>query len=314
MLLLKTVKRQKLLYRAVREEQRLLAKNLKVEFKTDIPVFNRVLLSFLFLKKRYIYTTLIFLTANMFQKPNSLTHRSAVLFFFLENMLFSHANLEQNTPFKIPFIHKWKTKLATLLGDFFLAKGLSMAVKNKDYAILTIISQIVRSISESALLREMMRDTKHYCISNYLKLIERQNAYLCSQSCEIGGLSVSATKINIEKLRHLGQVLGKAFSLQADLRRIKPQFYTRPNYLISLPCLYAFKQLPATRQLFENLLQKNSLQRHEQHLIFKYLKQSKAVAYTQKYIQEYFKEAKTILNSFETSLAQKTLSHYLNQP
>lgn len=313
MLLLKTVNDQKLLYRAVRKEQGLLAKNLKVEFKTDIPVFNRVLLSFLFLKKRYIYTTLIFLTANMFQKSNALTHRSAVLFFFLENMLFSHTHIDHNLPLRITFIHKWKTKLGTLLGDFFLAKGLSISVENNDYQILTIISQIVRSISEAELLKEMMRDIKHYHISNYLKLMERQNAYLCSQSCEIGGLSVLATETNLEKLRRLGQVLGKAFSLQADLKRIKPKLYTRQNYLISLPCLYAFKQLPTTRRVFKKLLRKNNLNRHEQHLIFKYLKQSKALTYTREHIRQYFKEAKEILSSFETSLAQKTLSNYLNQ-
>ena len=103
MSLLKNVNNQKLLDRAIRQEQRILHQNLKAVFKTDISIFNKVLLSFLFFKKRYIYTTLIFLTANMFRSSNALTHRSAMLFFFLENMLLSHTTINLNKPFYIVF-------------------------------------------------------------------------------------------------------------------------------------------------------------------------------------------------------------------
>ena len=47
----------------------------------------------------------------------------------------------------------WKNKIAVLVGDFLLSRGMILCIENKDYDHLDIISESVKKMSEGELLQ-----------------------------------------------------------------------------------------------------------------------------------------------------------------
>ncbi len=301
-------KKIRVLHQSIRKELSIFKKSVKKQLKTGIPFIDKSLHIFWLTRRQYTYPSLVFLSANMCSKTNDSTYKNAILIFLLENCLLSHNRVDNSFPFYAQSYYKSKNKIGTLLGDFFLAQGLRLSVKNQNYEILTIISQLVQNISEAKILEQSMRKQEFYDLDNYLQLIKKKSGDIFAESCHIGGLSVKTSKFDIQKLKNIGLALGIAFGLQNDLKRIKPKLYTRKNYLITLPCLYAFKNLLTSDvSLFNKFLNQDRLKTSEQRRIFSLIKKTNAIAYTLSEIQKQFTKAKELLSTFETNPAQKAL-------
>ena len=122
-----------------------------------------------------------------------------------------------------------ENKIAVLVGDFLLSKGMLLCIDNKDYDILDVISESVKQMSEGELLQI---ENKKLDIDEetYFEIIEKKTASLISSCCKIAAISVGSKKFEIEKIARLGLNIGIAFQIKDDLLTMeKKSWKTKGN-------------------------------------------------------------------------------------
>lgn len=111
----------------------------------------------------------------------------------------------------------WKNKIAVLVGDYLLSRGLLMAVNTDEFDFLRITSNAVRRMSEGELLQIQKRRQKHIDEETYFRIISDKTASLISTCCEVGAVSANATPEWREALRSYGELVGLAFQVRDDI-------------------------------------------------------------------------------------------------
>lgn len=111
----------------------------------------------------------------------------------------------------------WKNKIAVLVGDYFLSKGLLLALETNNYKLLHIVSTAVKRMSEGELLQ--MEKARRLDIDEevYFEIIKNKTASLIAAACEVGAASTTINVELIEKLRLIGENIGIAFQIKDDL-------------------------------------------------------------------------------------------------
>ncbi|MBK7034221.1 MAG: polyprenyl synthetase family protein [Ignavibacteria bacterium] len=148
----------------------------------------------------------------------------------------------------------WKNKVAVLVGDFFLSKGLLIAVHSNEFDYLRVTSEAVRRMSEGELLQIQKSRQKTLDEETYFKIISDKTASLISTCCEIGAISASTDPAIRAALSQFGELTGLAFQIRDDVL----DYTSRSSILgkpvgndiregkITLPLLYAAKNAPAS--------------------------------------------------------------------
>ena len=111
----------------------------------------------------------------------------------------------------------WKNKIAVLVGDFLLSKGLLLSIDSNDFDLLRIISTAVREMSEGELLQIEKARKLNITESVYFEIIRKKTATLIAACCEMGAQSVIASKPEVENMRQFGEYIGIAFQIKDDL-------------------------------------------------------------------------------------------------
>ena len=200
----------------------------------------------------------------------SQTFRAAVLIELLHTATLIHddivddAHIRRST-FSINTI--WKNKVAVLSGDYFLAKGLSLAVENKDYEILMFISNVVEKIVEGELLQIEKTKKLNLTEDEYFKIIKLKTASLFECAFQVGAMSNKKANPNLEQIINLGLMIGNIFQIKDDILDYRPTQFIGKNTgsdikegKINLPLLYALKTMPVNqkKQVFKVLRKKTN--------------------------------------------------------
>ncbi len=200
----------------------------------------------------------------------SQTFRAAVLIELLHTATLIHddivddAHIRRST-FSINTI--WKNKVAVLSGDYFLAKGLSLAVENKDYEILMFISNVVEKIVEGELLQIEKTKKLNLTEDEYFKIIKLKTASLFECAFQVGAMSNKKANPNLEQIINLGLMIGNIFQIKDDILDYRPTRFIGKNTgsdvkegKINLPLLYALKTMPVNqkKQVFKVLRKKTN--------------------------------------------------------
>jgi len=200
----------------------------------------------------------------------SQTSRAAVLIELLHTATLIHddivddAHIRRST-FSINTI--WKNKVAVLSGDYFLAKGLSLAVENKDYEILMLISNVVEKIVEGELLQIEKTKKLNLTEDEYFKIIKLKTASLFECAFQVGVMSNKKANPNLDQIINLGLMIGNIFQIKDDILDYRPTRLIGKNTgsdikegKINLPLLYALKNMPVhqKKQVFKVLRKKTN--------------------------------------------------------
>ena len=111
----------------------------------------------------------------------------------------------------------WKNKIAVLVGDYLLSKGLLLCIDNKDFDLLEIISTAVREMSEGELLQIEKARSLDITEEVYFEVIRKKTATLIASCCALGACSVDSSEKDIQKMRLFGEKIGMAFQIKDDL-------------------------------------------------------------------------------------------------
>jgi octaprenyl-diphosphate synthase len=149
----------------------------------------------------------------------------------------------------------WKNKIAVLLGDFLLSRGLLVALEGNDFELLKIVSDAVREMSEGELLQ--IEKARRLDISEdiYFEVIRKKTASLISSCCACGAVSVGASPELAARMKQFGEYVGISFQIKDDLfdfetgnRTGKPNGIDIKEQKMTLPLIHMLGQLPASEK------------------------------------------------------------------
>ena len=146
----------------------------------------------------------------------------------------------------------YKNKIAVLAGDYLLSKGMMIALENRDYQMLDMISETVRNMSEGEIFQ--LEKAKKFDISedDYYQIIEKKTAALIASCCAIGAVSTCANSAQVEAMRQFGINAGTAFQIRDDIFDYQPDNKSGKGYgndirehKMTLPLIHLFKNSTA---------------------------------------------------------------------
>lgn len=307
----------------ISEELKIFDKQFSRDMKTNIPLLNIVTNYLIRRKGKQIRPLLVFLSAKLLGNINNSTYTAASLIELLHTATLIHDDVvdesyERRGFFSINAL--WKSKIAVLLGDFLLAKGLLIAVENKEYEILEIVSNAVREMSEGELLQIQKSRKLNITEDEYFEIIRKKTATLISSCTACGARSVTLDAVKISKMKDFGIALGMAFQIKDDLFDYEKSSITgKPvgndiqEKKLTLPLIASFYLAPANeKKSVIKLINTKSNKRKTFNTVYNFVHKYKGVEYSREKLANYHDEALKILFSFEKSEIRDSLELLVN--
>jgi octaprenyl-diphosphate synthase len=162
----------------------------------------------------------VFLTAKMLGETNESTQRAAALIELLHTATLVHDDVVDDSNRRRGFFSinaLWKNKVAVLVGDFLLSKGMLLALENKEFDLLEIVSHATRQMSEGELLQIEKARRLDITEDVYFDVIKKKTASLIASCCAAGAASVGASPDTVRQMHDFGEHVGIAFQIRDDL-------------------------------------------------------------------------------------------------
>jgi len=237
----------------VQENLKEFEKKFRAAMKSPVPLLETVT-SYLYRRKgKQMRPMFVFLTAKACGEITEATYRAASMIELLHTATLVHDDVVDDSNERRGFFSinaLWKNKIAVLVGDYLLSKGLLLSLEGNDHQLLKIVSGAVREISEGELLQ--IEKARRLDISEevYFEIIRKKTASLISACCACGATSVGASEEMISKMRQLGEYVGIAFQIKDDLfdfesgnRTGKPNGIDIKEQKMTLPLIHMLSQL-----------------------------------------------------------------------
>jgi octaprenyl-diphosphate synthase len=289
----------------------------KDSMHSDAPLLNRITHYIVKRKGKQMRPMFVFFAAKLCGGIIESTHRGAALVELLHTATLVHDDVVDNAYERRGFFSinaLWKNKIAVLVGDYLLAKGLLLSVNNNEFALLKIVSTAVQQMSEGELLQ--IEKVRRMDISEelYFDVIRQKTASLIASCCACGAASAGADEETVEKMRLFGEKVGIAFQIKDDTFDFgtddvgKPLGIDIKEKKVTLPLIYALNSVEKTeRKKIINLVKNHQDEPKKIQEIIDFVNSKDGVRYANEKMLEYQKEAFDILYQFEESDARTGL-------
>ena len=215
--------------------------------KSNAPLLDRIMQYIVKRKGKQMRPMFVLLSARLGGEITTATYRAASLVELLHTATLVHddvvdESLERRGFFSINAL--WKNKIAVLVGDYLLSKGLLLSLNNNDYKVLQILSEAVRSMSEGELLQIEKARNLNLDENIYYSIIKGKTASLLSSACAAGASTTFSDTHYIEKMQQFGEKVGMAFQIKDDLFDYTTQNIGKPTGIdikekkLTLPLIY----------------------------------------------------------------------------
>ncbi len=269
-------------------------------------------------KGKKIRPLLVLLSAKISGGISERSYRGAVLVELLHTATLVHDDVVDNADKRRGFwsINKvFKNKIAVLMGDYLLSKGLMIAVEGKDFDFLEVITNTVKRMSEGELLQ--IRKTRKLDIDEetYYRIIGDKTASLIETCCRIGALSATNNSEYIEAMRLFGEYIGMAFQIRDDILDYegslniigKPVGGDIKEKKITLPLIYSLNQVSNDEAAKIRKLIKNRKDNENVRKIINFVRNHGGIDYALNTASGYSQKAKDVLKTFPDSQEKITL-------
>jgi len=204
----------------IAEELQYFEKYFKTSLHTKVMLLDKIMHYIVKRKGKQMRPMFVLLAAEVCGGIQPATYRAAALVELLHTATLVHDDVVDDADERRGFFSinaLWKNKIAVLVGDYLLSRGLLMSLEYDDFEILKIVSKAVKLMSEGELLQIEKARTLNIDEPVYFEVIRQKTASLIAACCESGAASVSPDKILQEKMRLFGEKVGLAFQIQDDL-------------------------------------------------------------------------------------------------
>lgn len=289
----------------------------KDSMKSEAPLLNRITHYIVKRKGKQMRPMFVFFAAKLCGGILEATHRGAALVELLHTATLVHDDVVDNAYERRGFFSinaLWKNKIAVLVGDYLLAKGLLLSVNNSDFALLKIVSEAVQQMSEGELLQ--IEKVRRMDISEelYFNVIRQKTGSLIASCCAAGASSAGSDEETIEKMRLFGELVGIAFQIKDDTFDFgtdnvgKPLGIDIKEKKVTLPLIYALhRSEKAEKKRIINLVKNHQDDPKKIQEIIDFVNSKDGVYYANQKMEEYQQKAFEILNQFEAGEAKTGL-------
>jgi len=307
----------------IKEEMSKFEPYFRNQLKTKIPLLSIITNYIIRRKGKQMRPMLVFLTAKLHGEITQPTFMAATLIELLHSATLIHDDVVDETYqrrgiFSINAL--WKSKIAVLVGDFFLSKGLLVALDNNQIGTLKIVSNAVKEMSEGELLQIEKSRKLDITEEVYFDIIRKKTATLITACTCAGAHSVDADKEKMELMTKFGDSLGIAFQIRDDLFDYenssligKPTGNDIKEKKMTLPLIYALHHAssPERRKILSLVRRHNKNDKKIKEIV-QFVKDKGGIEYTKKIMTEYGKQALEILDKYPDSEAKNSLIELVN--
>ncbi len=280
----------------------------KASMYSSVPLLDRITHYIVKRKGKQIRPMFVFFSAGLCGGINDSTHRGAALVELLHTATLVHDDVVDNSYQRRGFFSinaLWKNKIAVLVGDYLLSKGLLLSLDNDDFRLLKIVSEAVKQMSEGELLQIEKVRKMDVGEPIYYEVIRQKTASLIASCCACGAASAGADTETVEKMRLFGEKIGIAFQIKDDMFDFgvddvgKPLGIDIKEKKITLPLIHALNKAPKTdRKNIINLVKNHNEEPKKVAEIIAFVKDSGGLAYAETQMLKYQEEAFVVLNTF----------------
>lgn len=231
-------------------EMELFEKKFRLAMSSKVALLNRITYYIVNRKGKQMRPMFVFLVAKMLNngQVSERTYRGASVIELIHTATLVHDDVVDDSNRRRGFFSinaLWKNKIAVLIGDFLLSKGLLLSIDNNDFDLLKIISIAVREMSEGELLQIEKARQLDITEEVYYEIIRQKTATLIAACCSLGAASVKPNSSDIETMRKFGELIGMAFQIKDDLFDYGEAIIGKPTGIdikeqkMTLPLIYA---------------------------------------------------------------------------
>lgn len=298
----------------IQEEMELFEEKFRDSMSTHVSLLNRITHYVVNRKGKQMRPMFVFLIAKMVSENNQVierTYRGASVIELIHTATLVHDDVVDDSNRRRGFFSinaLWKNKIAVLVGDYLLSKGLLLSIDNDDFDLLKIISVAVREMSEGELLQIDKARRLNITEEIYFEIIRKKTATLIAACCAMGAKSVHASDEEVEKMRLFGELIGMAFQIKDDLFDYGNEAIGKPTGIdikerkMTLPLIYALNQAdPKDRRWLINSVRNHNTNRKRVKEIIAYVKNVGGLEYAVKAMLDYKEQALEVLNDFPDS-------------
>jgi octaprenyl-diphosphate synthase len=286
--------------------------------KSDVPMLDRITHYIIKSKGKQMRPMFVFLCAKLCGGVRESTYTAASLIELLHTATLVHDDVVDDSQFRRNFFSinaLWKNKIAVLVGDFLLSRGLLLSVERSEFELLRIVSHAVREMSEGELLQMEKARRLNITEQVYFDIIRQKTASLIASCCQSGAYSAGAAPETVEKMRLFGEKTGIAFQIKDDLFDYaaggaigKPTGIDIKEKKMTLPLIYTLQHATdADRRWIINTVKNHNEDRTRVQQVIDKVIQSGGIAYATAKMNEYRSEAIKILHSFEDGEVRQAL-------
>jgi len=296
----------------------------KENSSSTTPLVDRIMRFIVKRKGKQMRPLFVLLSAKIAGDIQEQTYRAASMIELLHTATLVHDDIVDDANTRRGFFSinaLFKNKVAVLIGDYLLSKGLLLSVAHKDYEILEIVSTAVKEMSEGELLQ--IEKTRKLDIKEevYFEIIRSKTASLLASSCAAGAFSATKDMEITEKFKKFGEYLGISFQIKDDLFDYgtdnvgKPLGIDIKEKKMTLPLIYTLNNVDdRTRKHIIYIIKNKNTDKSKVNEVIEIVKANGGLAYAQEKMLEYQKKALAILDEFpesEAKTAMLDLVHYV---
>lgn len=291
---------------------------------SNVALLNRITHFIVNRKGKQMRPMFVFLVAKLVGngKVNERTYRGASVIELIHTATLVHDDVVDDSNKRRGFFSinaLWKNKIAVLVGDYLLSKGLLLSIENEDFDLLKIISVAVREMSQGELLQIEKARNLDITETIYYEIIRQKTATLLASCCALGAQSVNATVEEVEKMHHFGEVLGMAFQIKDDLfdygetKIGKPTGIDIKEKKMTLPLIYTINNASSKeKKWLINSVKNHNTDKKRVKEVIQLVKDTGGLDYAQKRMENFRKEALDILMTFPKNSYRDSLELMVN--
>jgi len=300
-------------------EMELFEEKFRLSMASRIPLLNRITYFIVNRKGKQMRPMFVFLVAKMVGdgQVNDRTYRGASVIELIHTATLVHDDVVDDSLKRRGFFSVnslWKNKIAVLVGDYLLSKGLLLSIDNKDFDLLQIISVAVREMSEGELLQIEKARRLDITEEVYYDIITKKTATLIAACCSLGACAVAPESPSVEKMRKFGELIGIAFQIKDDLfdygnQRIgKPTGIDIKEQKMTLPLIYTLNNASKKdKRWLINSVKRYNRDKKRVREVIQFVKDAGGLDYAVTAMYDYKARALEILNTYPDSEYKRSL-------
>ncbi|SFN54975.1 octaprenyl-diphosphate synthase [Bizionia echini] len=305
-------------------EMELFEQKFQLSMSSKVALLNRITHYIVNRKGKQMRPMFVFLVAKMVSngEVSERTYRGAAVIELIHTATLVHDDVVDDSNRRRGFFSinaLWKNKIAVLIGDFLLSKGLLLSIDNNDFDLLKIISIAVREMSEGELLQIEKARKLDITEPVYYEIIRQKTATLIAACCSLGAASVKPDSEHVERMRKFGELIGMAFQIKDDLFDYGTQKIGKPTGIdikeqkMTLPLIYVLNTVSKKdKNWIINSIKNHNKDKKRVNEVITFVKENGGLDYAITKMKAFQAEALDILNTYPKSDFRDSLELMVN--